>query len=355
MGDHPDPIIDELRSTLAREPGLTERLEGSLRRAREAARAELREELFDALDWPETVSEYEDYLIDFNRWVPRQTDSKAWQSQQPGERNATEVSDRMAHFYFLVDQEVDGEAPQTCSAFREWMTEFARQWGDFLDTTDSFSAKMLQEFMEQAPEYRIGESLIDGVPNMPSGWLTFNQFMARELNDGLRPITEPGDNLVVTSPADCIFMHHYDIDADSKIPAITVKNTHKYGDIKRLLEGSEYAESFAGGTFVHYELPPWAYHRYHLPVAGQVRESFKVSGKAFMEVRLEDHGFQPSDSATSGFEFTQNRGVVTVDTAESGCGDVGIVAVVPVGMAHVSSVTLTAVQGSHCPKGDRFG
>lgn len=34
MGDHPDPILDKLRATLEKEPGLTERLEGSLRRAR---------------------------------------------------------------------------------------------------------------------------------------------------------------------------------------------------------------------------------------------------------------------------------------------------------------------------------
>ena len=29
-----------------------------------------------------------------------------------------------------------------------------------------------------------------------------------------------------------------------------------------------YADAFAGGTFVHYQLPVHAYHRYHLPVAG---------------------------------------------------------------------------------------
>lgn len=69
----------------------------------------------------------------------------------------------------------------------------------------------------------------------------------RELNGGLRPIAEPASNLVVTSPADCIFQHSYDIDADSDIPATTIKNTHKYGNIKQLVEGSDHAGSFAGG------------------------------------------------------------------------------------------------------------
>ncbi len=47
--------------------------------------------------------------------------------------------------------------------------------------------------------------MIDGKPNTPSGWLTFNQFFARRLNAGLRPIQDPWDNTVVTSPVDCVF------------------------------------------------------------------------------------------------------------------------------------------------------
>jgi phosphatidylserine decarboxylase len=102
-------------------------------------------------------------------------------------------------------------------------------------------------------------------------------------------------------------------------------------------------------------MPPSAYHRFHLPVDGQVEESFLISGKVFMRVAIKDREFQSSDSTTSGFEFSQNRGVVTVDTSESDCGDVGIVAVIPVGMAHVSSVMLTAVAGRHMAKGEEFG
>lgn len=354
MGD-PDTIIEQLHQALDKEDGLADLLERSLVTARKSAEAYLRPDLFAALEWPTNIDEYEGYLKRFIRWVPKQSDTKAWQQQEPGERQAKEVSDRIAHFFFLVDQEVDGTAPQGSQAFRGWMTEFSRQWGSFLDTAESFSPEILQSFIDNAPEYRIHESLVNGVPNMPSGWLTFNQFIGRELNGGLRPIAEPSTNTVVTSPADCIFEHSYDIDAESNIPATTVKNTHKYGNIKQLLQGSEYSESFAGGTFVHYMLPPSAYHRYHLPVAGEVKESFQISGKVFLRVAIEDQEFQSSDSATSGFEFTQNRGVVMIDTAASDCGDIGVVAVVPVGMAHVSSVMLTAVEGRHMAKGEEFG
>jgi phosphatidylserine decarboxylase len=347
----PEAIVEKLRRTLDKEPGLTDLLERSLVNAREWAKAELKPELFAALEWPTDIGEYEDYLKRFIRWVPHESNAEAWKNEK---RQAQEVSDRMSHFYFLASQKVDGRALQNSAVFREWMSEFARHWGSFLDTPESFGPEVLQSFIDNAPEYRIHESLIDGVPNAPSGWLTTNQFIAREINGGLRPIAEPSTNLVVTSPADCQYQHLYDIDADSNIPATAVKN-EKYGNIKQLMEGSAYSESFARGTFVHYMLPVHAYHRYHLPVGGVVKESFRINGKVFMQVALGSGEFAASDSASSGYEFSQTRGVVTIDTSASDAGDIGVVAVIPVGMAHVSSVVLTAVEGKHMAKGEEFG
>jgi phosphatidylserine decarboxylase precursor len=354
----PDDIVERLRQILAQDERLSGLLAQSLGRAREVAREDLDPDVFAALEWPEDLEQYEAYLKGFIRWVPRQTDAPAWRKRAPGERYAEEVGDRLAHFFWLVDQKVDEKQTaiaENSAIFRDWLTEFARQWGSFLDTTESFSPEILASFISNAPEYNIGDSMIDGVPNMPSGWLTFNQFFARQLNSGLRPVSEPASNLVVASPADCIFQHAYGIDSASNIPATTIKRAHAYGNIGQLIEGSRYAESFAGGTFVHYMLPPSAYHRFHLPVSGRVEESFVIHGKVFMQVDLQGHQLKSKDSAETGYEFSQTRGVLTIDTSGSDAGDVGIVAVIPVGMAHVASVKLTAVQGTRCAKGEEFG
>ncbi|WP_431239481.1 phosphatidylserine decarboxylase [Mycolicibacterium aichiense] len=353
----PDEIVRSLQTLLDDDARLADVLEKSLRGAAERAAKELDADVYDALDWPRDLPEYYDYLSSFVRWIPRQTDAPAWKTSAPQERYAKEVSDRLAHFFWLVDQKVDaaeGAIAENSPEFRGWLTEFAREWGSFLDTTESFGHDILQSFLRDAPEYAVEESLIDGEPNTPSGWLTFNQFFARELNGGLRPISAPTDNRVVTSPADCSFRHCYDIDADSNIPATAIKGSH-YGNIRQLLDGSRFADSFANGTFVHYMLPPSAYHRFHVPVAGTVEESFLVSGQVFMQVDLEDHQLKARDSAHTGYEFFQNRGVLTLDTSTSGNGDLGIVAVVPVGMSHVGSVNLTAVPGKQVAKGAEFG
>ncbi len=355
----PDQIVHELQDLLRRDGGdLADLLERSLAQARDRAHSELDPDLLDALEWPRDLPEYYDYLRRFIRWVPQQTDAPAWKTSAPQERYAKEVSDRLAHFFWLVDQKVDdGETAivESNKAFQDWLTEFARQWGSYLDTPESFGQELLDSFLENAPEYTVEESLVDGRPNSPSGWLTFNQFFARELNAGLRPVSEPGSNLVVTSPADCMFRHSFDVDHESNIPATTLKGTHRYGNIEQLIEGSRYADAFAGGSFAHYMLPPSAYHRYHLPVSGRVEESFVISGRVYMEVDLEDHELRSKDSSQSGYEFSQVRGVVTLDTSESDDGDIGMVAVIPVGMSHVASVTLTTVPGTRVAKGEEFG
>lgn len=358
-GAEPDTIIKQLHDTLDREHGLRELLEKSLQQASRRAQESLNADLYRALDWPTTLGEYDDYLSEFIRWIPRQTDAPAWKTTAPHQRYAKEVSDRLAHFFWLVDQNVgDGDdqaIAERSSVFRSWLTTFARTWGNFLDTPESFDDEILQSFLQDAPEYTIEESLINGRPNMPSGWRTFNQFFARELNPGLRPIAAPGENRVVTSPADCSFQHAYDISADSEIPATTIKGTHRYGNIAQLLDGSRYANAFANGTFVHYMLPPSAYHRYHVPVSGTVEESFVIQGQVYMQVDLEDHALQARDSTSSGYEFFQTRGVLILDTSRSGHGDLGLVGVVPVGMSNVASVTLSTVVGTQVVKGEEFG
>ncbi len=354
----PDRIVNDLQQLLEKDEELSSLLLKSLEQARDRAGSDLNAELRDALPWPTTLADYYDYLRWFVRWIPRQTDHPAWRTSAPEQRYAKEVSDRLAHFFWLIDQPVDAgdaAAAENSPELRDWLTHFARTWGDFLDTPDSFDEEILASFREVAPEYTVEESLVEGRPNSPSGWLTFNEFFARELNAGLRPIAVPGDNRVVTSPADCSFQHRYEIDQDSNIPATKIKNTHTIGSIPQLLEGSAYADAFAGGTFIHYMLPPSSYHRYHLPVGGRVEESYVQRGQVYMQVDLEDGNLASRDNTQSGYEFFQERGVVVLDTAASDWGDLGLVAVVPVGMSHVASVNLTTVVGTTPAKGEEFG
>ena len=348
-------LIDELSAKLQVDLDLANLITESLKQSRHLGAASLDADLFKALKWPKNIGKYLDYLAWFARWAPRQSTDKAWTA--PGTDEQQEVYDRLCHFYFLIDQEVgpDKKIAQDDEWFSGWLIEYANAWGDFLDTTDSFNQDILDSFINDSPEYRVQDSMIDGRPNAPSGWLTFNQFFARELNPGLRPIASPMDNSVITSPADCTYRNMFSIGPDSEIDEITVKKTHRFANVKDLLDGSQFSDAFANGTFVHYFLGPYSYHRFHTPVAGLLRECRAVPGLVYLEVNIKDNQFDAPDTSQGGYEFSQARGIVILDTTGSACGDVGLVGVVPIGMCQVSSVNMTAQVGNNMLKGDEFG
>ena len=328
--------------------------------------------LYDALPlegmdgWPRTFDEYVYYLCVYSRWIPHQSDDPVWDDPTDlGEHQ--EVYDYLCWFYWLIDQpleSLDGGVLQDIPWFAEFLVLWADDWGRFLNSTESFNDAILESFLTESPEYQIEDSMIPEVrdpemlrPNDPSGrWFSFNQFFARELNPGLRPVTYPYDNSVLTAPADCTYKQAYEIDGTGRIePPILIKGTHTYATVQQLLEGSRYADAFNGGHFIHLFLGPYSYHRFHTPVAGRVMECYPLVGQVYLQVSLSDGQFEAADSADDGYEFLQARGVITIDTAGSPYGDVGVVAVLPIGMCQVSGVNMTHEIETECAKGGEFG
>ncbi len=84
-------------------------------------------------------------------------------------------------------------------------------------------------------------------------------------------------------------------------------------------------------------------------MGGVVKEVRNISGKVYMDVRRNPDGsLDVVDGDT--YQFSQERGLIVVDSPEA-----GLVAVLPIGMAYVSSVNLTPVPGATLQKGDEFG
>jgi len=328
-------------------------IEESLIMAKFKADLNLSKDLFDALEWPLDKSSYLKYLETFQKWVPLESDAKVW--KKPGTAHSQEVYDRLSHFYFLTDQQTGiGTLAENIHWFSEFLVHFAENWGSYLDTNESFNDTILTNYIKYSPQYRIQDSLINGRPN--SNWNCFNDFFARELNPGLRPVDSPEDNRVITSPADSTFKKKYAIDANSNIEQITIKQTHTFGNIPELLKDSKYQDSFANGTFVHYFLGPYSYHRFHSPVCGLVKESYPLYGLTSLDINIQEDGqFNTPDNAANGYQFSQSRGILILDTRNSPQGDVGLVAVIPVGMSQISSVHMLATPDTVIEKGEEFG
>ncbi len=118
--------------------------------------------------------------------------------------------------------------------------------------------------------------------------------------------------------------------------------------VHELLDGSPFKDKFKGGIYMHMFLNVNDYHRFHVPVGGIVREIRNIPGRVILDViKKEDGSLDVIDGDT--YQFTQARGLIVIESP------VGLVAVLPIGMAQVSSVNLTAQEGVRLAKGEEFG
>jgi phosphatidylserine decarboxylase len=349
-------IIRELESKIKEDKRLARLLELSLQKACSIAKRELNPSIYKTLTWPIKIEEYLEYLNQFSRYVPKQSEADTKEEQMD------EIHSLSSQFYWLINQQLEEATTlQEDEWFSHWIIRYVKSWGSFLDSTESFNPDILETYVKNSPKYRVEDSMIENPhikskrPNSPSGWLTYNQFFARSLNPGLRSIDSPMDNSVATCPADCFFKAQYLINSDSRIPEIKIKKTHKYASIETLLKDSHYKNAFNNGTFVHYYLAPYSYHRFHFPVSGILKECYTVKGLAYTNPIIANHDFYNPDGAEGGFEFTQMRGILTIDTTNSPYGNVGVIAVIPVGLSQVESVNMIAKPDNNFLKGDEFG
>ena len=111
----------------------------------------------------QSVDEFFGYLDELLTWIPTER----------------EIAPKALKLYYIVNQ-----APEDLlnmdEQFNVWMKQFVQAFGDFLDTPAS--AKGIESFAS-SPSYKIDDYFVG-----PSGWLTFNQFFAREIRPGKRPI-----------------------------------------------------------------------------------------------------------------------------------------------------------------------
>jgi phosphatidylserine decarboxylase len=193
----------------------------------------------------------------------------------------------------------------------------------------------------------------------PSQWKTFNQFFARHLKSiDQRPIAAPGDESIVASPVDAIPQGSWTIDHSSRLienSGIAVK-TGTVQSVEQLIGAqSRYKGAFAGGTFTHLFLDVGDYHHYHFPLSGVVREVAIIPGQELAggyvtwDSRNKRYAFDPS---SAGWQSLETRGSLILET-----GEFGLVALLPIGMSPVSSVTFepTLKPGVRVRKGDVMG
>jgi phosphatidylserine decarboxylase len=108
----------------------------------------------------------------------------------------------------------------------------------------------------------------------PYRYGSFNEFFTRALKEGARPIAS--DAGAIACPVDGRVSEAGTIERDQLLQA---KGRHYR--LTELLAAQPWAQRFEGGSFATIYLAPFNYHRVHVPLRGELRETVYVPGRLF--------------------------------------------------------------------------
>ncbi|KAL2052211.1 hypothetical protein ABVK25_007653 [Lepraria finkii] len=251
----------------------------------------------------------ESYLDDINEWL-------GWTPRENASSNV--IYHRIAIFYFILNQPSlkhlhPSSTPENLKEpmiwLSEWLLRYAKTLGRFLDSSRSIN--------EQVNSSRAISSL------------------------DLDPSPESTTPLVIVNPADARFEGQRAIGEESWLTA-----KHVEWRVTEILGDITYEDRFPGGVFMHATLGANDSHHIHTLVSRTVLENTVMPSQAAFNVMVkvskngEAAGIDFRGSIdTPGYRMTLAHGLILLDT------EVGLVAVLPVGIAQVDSVVITAQPG----------
>jgi phosphatidylserine decarboxylase len=186
-------------------------------------------------------------------------------------------------------------------------------------------------------------------PHQPHhGFRSWDDFFTRELRSGVRPVASPDDHAVIVNACES---------APYRL-ARHVKGHDKFWiksqpySIAHMLANDSLVPLFVDGTVYQAYLSPFSYHRWHSPVSGMVKKAYVKGGTYYSEAPSE--GFDPAgpNDSQSYITAVATRALIFIEADNP---DIGLMCVMPVGMAEVSTCQLTVYEGQHVSKGDQIG
>ncbi len=152
----------------------------------------------------------------------------------------------------------------------------------------------------------------------PLSFASFNEFFTRALKPGARSIA--ADPAAIACPADGTISEAGSIDGQRLVQA-----KGRCYTLMELLAKQPWARDFEGGSFATIYLAPFNYHRVHMPLRGQLKDTVYVPGRLF--------SVNAATAAHVPQLFARNERVLTLfDTA------FGQVALILVGALNVGSI-----------------
>jgi phosphatidylserine decarboxylase len=258
---------------------------------------------------PEHIEKLEAKWHMGNYVIDRVTGEKHWEDM------SIYVRLGMHLLYYGSNQERALEWKKTVHLLQEQSEKMGREYDD---------PKSKDHIAPFIKSFKLENTLPELKKENPDEYANFNEFFARELKPGARPVDDPGNNKAVSSPADCRLTAFPTIDLATKY---WIKG---FGfTLARLLGSDELAAKFDGGSIVIARLAPQDYHRWHSPIDGTVESVTTIPG-AYYTVNPQ----AINEPGTMDVFCENKRSVMLLKRAETGSP----VAVIAVGAMLVGSI-----------------
>ena len=181
------------------------------------------------------------------------------------------------------------------------------------------------------------------------GFKSWNDFFTRKLKPGQRPVAEPDNNKVIVSSCDSQVFQIYDKVKGSDRYWI---KSQPYSLHDMFGQDQSDVDQFVGGSVYQAFLNAFSYHRWHSPVSGTIEKAYLIPGTYYSQA--EAVGVDPSgpDLSQGYISQTAARAMILIKADDP---VIGHIAVVPIGMAEVSSCVVSVYPGKKVKKGDEIG
>lgn len=186
------------------------------------------------------------------------------------------------------------------------------------------------------------------------GFGSWDDFFTRTFRSGVRPVSGKGDDSVIVNACESGPLQ---VQTEVPLDAGFWLKGQPYS-LENMLNFDEHASLFAGGTVYQAFLSALSYHRWHSPVSGTIRKAYVVNGSYYLENLYE--GFKNPKGADPSAPNDSQPFLAAVATRalifiEADNPKIGLMCVMPVGMAEVSSCQITVKPGERVEKGDQLG
>ncbi len=257
----------------------------------------------------------------------------------------------MSSLFVFVMFTLSGAALFRLKAFNALLTCVLQAWCVYLDSRDSLDVLIEPDgwLSEKAQQTLCLQQSTNYLSRQERYWgfESFNAFFHREYQlDKYRPLSCPGDDKVIVSANDGT-VHR--VAHEAKLCDTFWTKGQAYSLID-MFNGSPYTASFIGGDVLQSFLAGSDYHRWHAPISGKVLEARVIPGLMFSELLSEGFDISAGTRSQSYEAMVNTRGLIVIDNPA-----IGKVAVVPIGITEISSVTISVRPGDCVEKGEEIG